>query len=155
MALESSAPTAPVRAGYLAYGLICYATFFATILYAIGFVGNFWQVLRLHDMALFRSMDVAEPGLSIGEALWVDMLLLTLFALQHSGMARPRFKRWWTRTVPAAAERSTYVLAASLCLDALFWGWRPLGTTELWHLSGSGAASATRAPAEPASSAHG
>jgi protein-S-isoprenylcysteine O-methyltransferase Ste14 len=130
MARDSSHPSATVRAGYLAYSVVCYAVFLATILYAIGFVGNFWQVLGLR---------VAQPESSLLEALLVDLSLLAVFALQHSGMARPRFKRWWTRTVPAVVERSTYVLAASLCLDLLFWGWRPLGTTVLWQLSGTAA----------------
>jgi protein-S-isoprenylcysteine O-methyltransferase Ste14 len=142
MSGNSVVPSAPARAGYLAYGLVCYAVFFATILYAIGFVGNFWPVLGLDQVALFRSMDVGDPGTSLGEALLIDTLLLGLFALQHSGMARPGFKRWWTRTVPAAAERSTYVLAASLCLDTLFSQWRPLGTTQLWQVSNSGATTA-------------
>lgn len=139
MARTSAVPSAPAGAGYLAYALACYALFFATILYAIGFVGNFWPVMGQHDQALFRGMDVEVSGTSVSEALLVDLLLLGLFALQHSGMARPGFKRWWTRTVPAPVERSTYVIAASLCLDALFWQWRPLGTTLLWHLSGAGA----------------
>jgi len=143
MGRATAVSAAPARAGYLAYGLACYALFFATILYAIGFVGNFWQVLGLHDEALFRGMDTQVPDASVGNALLIDLLLLGFFALQHSGMARPGFKRWWTRTVPAPVERSTYVLAASLCLDALFWQWRPLlGTPTLWQLSGSGAIAA-------------
>jgi protein-S-isoprenylcysteine O-methyltransferase Ste14 len=107
--------------------------FFATILYAIGFVGNFWPWLGLSG-PFFRGMDLADPGRGLLESLGVDALLLGVFALQHSGMARPAFKRWWTRIVPPAAERSTYVLLASLCLDLLFWLWRPLGTAELWRV---------------------
>lgn len=134
--MERSSLTAghPRGAGVLLYSLVCYAVFFATILYAIGFVGNFWPVLGL-DGGLFRSMDRASSSSSLAESWGVDIALLGLFALQHSGMARPAFKRWWTRIVPAVAERSTYVLLASVCLDVLFWQWRPLGTSELWAVS--------------------
>jgi methanethiol S-methyltransferase len=121
-----------VRVAYLAYGGVSYGLFLATILYAIGFVGNFWGALGLTG-PLFRSMDVG-PGESVTHALVVDSALLLVFALQHSGMARPAFKRWWKRYVPEVLERSSYVLLASLCLDLLFWQWRPLGTTGLWTL---------------------
>ena len=121
-----------VRAAYLVYGGGSYGLFLATILYAIGFVGNFWGALGLTGPA-FRSMDVgsSEP---VTHALVIDSALLLVFALQHSGMARPAFKRRLQRYVPEALERSTYVLLASLCLDLLFWQWRPLGTTGLWTL---------------------
>ena len=99
------------------YGVISYAAFFATFLYAIGFVGNLFVP---------RSIDSA-PGESFALGLAIDLGLLSLFALQHSVMARPRFKRWLTRFVPASAERSTYVLASSLALIALFAFWQPLG----------------------------
>ena len=105
------------------YGLASYFVFLATFLYAIGFVGNF---------AVPRSID-SEPIAPFGQSLAIDVLLLGLFALQHSVMARPAFKRWFTRFIPAAAERSTYVLAASLALIALFAAWHPLGGT-VWHV---------------------
>jgi protein-S-isoprenylcysteine O-methyltransferase Ste14 len=99
------------------YGVACYAVFFATFLYAIGFIGNF---------AVPRTLDGA-PGASFTASLLADLGLLGLFAIQHSVMARPAFKRWSTRLVPESAERSTYVLLSSLALIALFAWWQPLG----------------------------
>ena len=118
------------RIAFGAYGLVCYAAFLLTILYAIGFVGNFWQAFGWEG-SVFHSMDVGTSA-PIGEALAIDTVLLGIFAVQHSVMARKGFKRWWTRLVPPAIERSTFVLAASLCLALLFWQWRPLGST-VWQ----------------------
>lgn len=108
----------------LGYGLAAYALFLATFLYAVGFVGGFLTPTAL---------DGPRDG-SLAVAVAVDLGLLAVFAGQHSGMARPAFKRWLTRRLPVAAERSTYVLLSSLALLLLFWQWRPLGGA-VWQLS--------------------
>lgn len=100
----------------LLYGVACYLVFLATFLYAIGFVAG---------ISVPKHIDSGRAG-ATGAALLVDVALLALFAVQHSLMARPAFKRWWTRFVPQAVERSTYVLFSSLALIALFLWWRPL-----------------------------
>ena len=117
----------------LLYGVICYLIFLVTLVYAVGFVGNFWSVFGWHSSWL-RGMDHGRSA-SLGEALVVDAALLGIFAVQHSVMARGWFKRGWTRIIPSAIERSTYVLAASLCLALLFWQWRPIGSV-VWSVSG-------------------
>lgn len=111
------------RIPLLAFGALSYAAFFATFLYAIGFVAN---------IVVPKSLDSGAAG-PWPVALAVDLVLLAIFALQHSIMARPVFKRWLTRFVPVAAERSVYVLASSLALILLFWQWQPIGVT-VWDV---------------------
>jgi protein-S-isoprenylcysteine O-methyltransferase Ste14 len=113
----------PHRIAVLLYGTVAYAAFLATFVYAAGFVGNF---------LVPRSIDSA-PSAPIWSALLVNSGLLGLFAVQHSWMARPFFKRWFTRFIPLAAERSTYTLASSLALVALFRFWQPMGGV-VWQL---------------------
>jgi protein-S-isoprenylcysteine O-methyltransferase Ste14 len=108
------------------YGIACYSVFFATLLYAIGFLGNF---------GVPKSIDSGPAG-SMSMALAIDGALLALFAMQHSIMARPWFKRVWTRIVPEPVERSTYVLFSSLALLLMFWQWRPIGGV-IWRIEGA------------------
>jgi len=105
------------RLSIFAYGLVCYAVFLATFLYALGFVGNF---------GVPHSID-GEPRMYFSTALLIDLTLLGIFAIQHSLMARPYFKEWLTQFIPASAERSTYVLFSSVALIALFAWWEPIG----------------------------
>jgi len=99
------------------YGVVCYAASLATLLYTVGFLGDFRAPTSLDSSR-------AAP---LPAALLINVALVTLFALQHSVMARPAFKRWWTRIVPESAERSTYVLLSCLALMALFILWQPVG----------------------------
>jgi methanethiol S-methyltransferase len=105
------------RVSIFIYGLASYAVFFATFLYALGFIGNFVVPVTLDG----------PPRVDFMTALLTDLGLLALFAIQHSLMARPFFKRWLTRFIPEAAERSTYVLMSSVALIVMFLFWQPLG----------------------------
>jgi len=109
----------------LVYGALCYILFLLTFLYSIGFVGN---------IIVPKSIESGPDAASMTEALAVNVILLGLFAVQHSVMARPAFKRWWTEIVPNAVERSTYVLLSSVVLILLFWQWRPL-TDVMWSVT--------------------
>jgi protein-S-isoprenylcysteine O-methyltransferase Ste14 len=106
----------------LLYGVACYVVFFASFLYAIVFVGDIGSV---GGFAIPKTIDSGTPGAPLESAL-IDALLLSIFAVQHSVMARPAFKRAWTRVVPQSAERSTYVVLASLALILIYWQWQPL-----------------------------
>ncbi len=119
------------RLAILTYGVVCYALSLAIFVYAVGFIGGFLTPTQL---------DSPRQG-SLAAALAIDVGLLVLFALQHSGMARPGFKRWLTRFIPEPAERSTYVLLSSAALLVLFWQWRPLGGG-VWEVSGAAARAA-------------
>jgi protein-S-isoprenylcysteine O-methyltransferase Ste14 len=127
------------RVGVLLYGVVCYAVFLATFLYAIGWLSGIGGLTP-------TALDAApKPG--DGTRLFavaINLLLLGLFAVQHSVMARPWFKRVWTRIVPPAAERSTYVLFSCVALVAMFWLWRPMGGV-VWDVQNPAARGAIHA----------
>jgi methanethiol S-methyltransferase len=112
------------RIGIFIYGIICYAISLAVFIYGVGFIGG---------IVTPTSLD-GRPTRPLLVALAVDFVLLAIFAVQHSVMARPVFKEWWTRYVPVAAERSTYVLLSSLALIALYGVWEPIGG-EVWNVA--------------------
>ncbi|MGR9090935.1 MAG: methanethiol S-methyltransferase [Gammaproteobacteria bacterium] len=107
----------------LLYGVACYFAFFIAFLYLLGFLANF---------GVPKGIDDGEPG-ALTTALMANLALLLLFGLQHSVMARPAFKRWWTRLVPHSVERSTYVLASSVVLYVIYALWQPM-THSIWHV---------------------
>ena len=113
----------------LAYGLLSYAFFFVTFLYSLCFVEN---------LVAPKTIDSGAP-VPVTEALIVNMLLMSLFAIQHSIMARRQFKEWWTKFVPKSIERSTYVLFASLALALLCWQWRPMPAA-VWNVENASVA---------------
>lgn len=106
------------------YGIICYAIFLGTFLYAIGFVGDFFVP---------KTIDNGNPATTFSAVL-INVVLLSVFALQHSIMARPAFKEWWTKIIAPEIERSTYVLLASLALILMFWQWHSFNTV-IWEAS--------------------
>ena len=122
------------KAAAFLFGVAAYIVFFFTVLYAIGFVAG---------LVVPKTID-SGPVVAWGEAAVTNLLLMALFAVQHSVMVRPQFKQWWTRYVPQSVERSTYVMFASLALILLFWQWRPMPDV-VWQIADPGIAMAVMA----------
>lgn len=116
--------TLPARIVAFLYGILSYLIFFAVFLYAIGFV---------EDLVVPKTIDSGVPA-PAARALIVNLVLMSIFAMQHSVMARREFKRWWTRFVPASVERTTYVLFASSALALLLWLWEPMPAV-VWQIA--------------------
>ena len=113
------------RVAAVIYGFVSYLIFSASFAYTPAFLGNFLVPKTINS----------GPESGLGQAILIDAILLLVFAVPHSVMARPAFKRWWTRIIPASCERSTYVLISSLLLILIFWQWRPIGAT-IWRVDG-------------------
>lgn len=126
------------RISALVFSIVCYGAFLLVFLYLLAFLGNL-QATPLADAfpairtLVSKSIDIGRDMGSLTSALLVDVGLIALFGVQHSVMARPGFKRVWTRVVPKELERSLYVLIASAVLALLIWQWRPIPTPVLWH----------------------
>jgi protein-S-isoprenylcysteine O-methyltransferase Ste14 len=124
-------------AGFL-FSIVCYGVFLLVFLYLLAFLGNL-QATPVADafpairVLVSRSIDLGRDMGSLGAALLVNLGLMAIFGLQHSLMARPGFKRVWTRAVPKELERSMYVLLSSVVLALLMWQWRPIPMPVLWH----------------------
>jgi len=112
------------RYAFFVFGLLCHVMFLVVFLYMAGFVGN---------LLVPKSIDGPPTDTPLAAAALIDVLLLALFAVPHSVMARPAFKRWWTQFVPQPLERSVYVLIANLCVILMLWQWRPIGPN-LWDV---------------------
>ncbi|MBY0320465.1 MAG: isoprenylcysteine carboxylmethyltransferase family protein [Reyranella sp.] len=117
------------RAAALIYGVASYLVFFVSFVYTVAFIGNY---------GVPKSIDVGSES-ELGPSILINVALLGAFAVQHSVMARPAFKRRWTAVIPASCERSTYVLVSSLLLILILWQWRPI-TTTIWRVEGVPAA---------------
>ncbi|MGI9289487.1 MAG: hypothetical protein ACR2P1_29230, partial [Pseudomonadales bacterium] len=105
------------------YGVICYTAGMTSLVYTALWVGNFWLPTTLDS----------EPTMPFSQGLLINLVLLLLFSLQHSGMARPAFKQRWTKIIPASVERSTYILASAVAILAMMYFWQPLGIT-IWEI---------------------
>lgn len=112
-----------MRLAVLAYGIVAYVCFVGSFTYAMGFAAN---------LGVPKTIDVGGPETPVGLAILINALLLLVFAVQHTIMARPAFKRWIARFIPEAAERSTFVLFASAALGLILWQWRPIAI-DIWR----------------------